>query len=32
MTIRGTFVGDSLRPGAEFAPPGTRISRVYRLD
>ncbi|MET7401312.1 hypothetical protein ABZS66_48310 [Dactylosporangium sp. NPDC005572] len=32
MNVTGTLVGDSLRPGAQFAPPGTRIRRVYRLD
>jgi hypothetical protein len=32
MAATGTLIGDSLRPGAEFAPPGTRIRRVYRLD
>ncbi|MFF5235231.1 hypothetical protein [Dactylosporangium sp. NPDC000521] len=30
--MTGTLIGDGLRPGAEFAPPGTRIRRVYRLD
>ncbi|MEV8517088.1 hypothetical protein [Dactylosporangium sp. NPDC051484] len=32
MAITGTLIGDSLRPGAEFAPPSARISRIYRLD
>jgi hypothetical protein len=32
MTITGTLIGDGLRVGAEFAPRGTRIRRVYRLD
>jgi hypothetical protein len=32
MAITGTLIGDGLRPGAEFAPPATRITRVYRLD
>ncbi|MER7003239.1 hypothetical protein ABT297_09355 [Dactylosporangium sp. NPDC000555] len=32
MTITGTLIGDGLRPDAQFAPPGTRIRRVYRLD
>jgi hypothetical protein len=32
MTITGTLIGDGLRADAEFAPPGTRIRRVYRLD
>ncbi|GIE29556.1 hypothetical protein Ait01nite_026010 [Actinoplanes italicus] len=32
MTATGTLIGDSLRPGAEFAPRGARIRRVYRLD
>ncbi|MET0417407.1 MAG: hypothetical protein ABW022_15455 [Actinoplanes sp.] len=32
MTITGTLIGDGLRVDAEFAPPGTRIRRIYRLD
>lgn len=32
MTVTGALIGDGLRPGAEFAPPGTRIRRIHRLD
>ncbi|GAA0511638.1 hypothetical protein Ade02nite_44760 [Paractinoplanes deccanensis] len=32
MPVTGRLIGDSLRPGAEFAPPGTRIVRVFRQD
>jgi hypothetical protein len=32
MTITGTLIGDGLRVDAEFAPPGARIRRIYRLD
>ncbi|MEV4343841.1 hypothetical protein AB0J83_05125 [Actinoplanes sp. NPDC049596] len=32
MTVTGRLIGDSLRPGAEFAPPGARIVRVFRQD
>ena len=32
MTITGTLIGDGLRAGVDFAPPGTRIRRIYRLD
>ncbi|MFF3335617.1 hypothetical protein ACFYWX_39820 [Streptomyces sp. NPDC002888] len=30
--ITGYVIGESLRPGAEFAPPGLRLRRVARLD
>ncbi|SNY60334.1 hypothetical protein [Paractinoplanes atraurantiacus] len=32
MPVTGRLIGDSLRPGAEFAPPGVRIVRVFRQD
>ncbi|MFF5078964.1 hypothetical protein ACFY36_18070 [Actinoplanes sp. NPDC000266] len=32
MPVTGRLIGDSLRPGAEFAPPGARIVRVFRQD
>jgi hypothetical protein len=32
MSVTGRLIGDSLRPGAEFAPPGARIVRVFRQD
>jgi len=30
--INGYVLGESLRPGAEFAPPGLRVRAVRRLD
>ncbi|MDT7840399.1 hypothetical protein [Streptomyces justiciae] len=30
--INGYVLGESLRPGAEFAPPGLRVRAVKRLD
>ncbi|MCY1143145.1 hypothetical protein OWR29_34550 [Actinoplanes sp. Pm04-4] len=32
MTVHGRMIADGLRPGAEFAPPGTRIVKVFRVD
>ncbi|XVV10580.1 hypothetical protein ACQP2X_37915 [Actinoplanes sp. CA-131856] len=32
MPVTGRLIGDSLRPGAEFAPSGARIVRVFRQD
>jgi hypothetical protein len=32
MTVTGRVIADSLRPGAEFAPPGTRIVKMFRVD
>jgi hypothetical protein len=30
--IRGYVIGESLRPGAEFQPPGLRLLKVGRVD
>lgn len=32
MTVQGRMIADGLRPGAEFAPPATRIMKVFRVD
>ncbi|MGK5682991.1 hypothetical protein [Actinoplanes sp. URMC 104] len=32
MAVHGRMIADGLRVGAEFAPPGTRIVKVFRVD
>ncbi|MBM2614347.1 hypothetical protein JIG36_02095 [Actinoplanes sp. LDG1-06] len=32
MTVTGRMIADGLRPGAEFAPPATRIVKMVRVD
>lgn len=32
MTIKGSVIGDSIRPGAELKPVGWNVTRVVRLD
>ena len=32
MTINGSVIGDSLRPGAELQPSGWRVTRIWRID